>query len=237
MPEIFATEPFEVTQHGVGTNRYSYSFNDPVNKLDPNGNEAFVVISGNGSRSMWAYDHASIVVVNQGGPNAIYDPNGSFMPTSEGVKSRSVMGTRELLGGGDAISNFGSFLSYQTGDGTNPVAIYGLNTSPTQDEILIGWVLNSAGGTFLYCATACSDAIREIPEFSDLSGSMFPQRLAREMQSLVATGRVREVKEFEPRQLFGQATSPNDGASMLIDDRSDRDSDDSGDSDDYMQNK
>ncbi|WP_311198255.1 RHS repeat-associated core domain-containing protein [Aliiroseovarius crassostreae] len=29
---------FEVTQPGVGTNRYSYSFNDPINLSDPNGN-------------------------------------------------------------------------------------------------------------------------------------------------------------------------------------------------------
>jgi RHS repeat-associated protein len=29
---------FEVMEAGVGTNRFSYSFNDPVNKWDPNGN-------------------------------------------------------------------------------------------------------------------------------------------------------------------------------------------------------
>jgi len=30
---------FEVTKAGVGTNRFSYSFNDPVNGFDPGGNE------------------------------------------------------------------------------------------------------------------------------------------------------------------------------------------------------
>ena len=29
---------FEVTEPGVGTNRYAYSFTDPVNKMDPRGN-------------------------------------------------------------------------------------------------------------------------------------------------------------------------------------------------------
>ncbi len=32
---------FEVMEPGVGTNRYSYSFNDPVNLLDPSGNAVF----------------------------------------------------------------------------------------------------------------------------------------------------------------------------------------------------
>jgi RHS repeat-associated protein len=31
---------FEVTLPGVGTNRFSYSFNDPVNKFDPGGNQS-----------------------------------------------------------------------------------------------------------------------------------------------------------------------------------------------------
>lgn len=34
---------FEVTEPGVGTNRYAYSGNDPVNKLDPLGNENYLV--------------------------------------------------------------------------------------------------------------------------------------------------------------------------------------------------
>ncbi len=34
---------FEVTKPGVGTNRYAYSGNDPVNKMDPNGNCWFCV--------------------------------------------------------------------------------------------------------------------------------------------------------------------------------------------------
>ena len=39
---------FEVTQPGVGTNRYSYSFNDPVNLSDPTGNAVYADTDGDG---------------------------------------------------------------------------------------------------------------------------------------------------------------------------------------------
>ncbi len=34
------------TEPGVGTNRYAYSANDPINKMDPGGNESIVVSGG-----------------------------------------------------------------------------------------------------------------------------------------------------------------------------------------------
>lgn len=45
---------FEVTKVGVGTNRYSYSANDPVNLMDPEGNEAWDLL-----RSQRAADAAN----------------------------------------------------------------------------------------------------------------------------------------------------------------------------------
>ena len=50
-----------MTEPGVGTNRYSYSFNDPVNLSDPNGNQTpqidFVDLS------LWAADQAIKTVI------------------------------------------------------------------------------------------------------------------------------------------------------------------------------
>jgi RHS repeat-associated protein len=39
---------FEITEPGVGRNRYSYSFNDPVNLSDPTGNAVYRDVDGDG---------------------------------------------------------------------------------------------------------------------------------------------------------------------------------------------
>jgi hypothetical protein len=52
---------FEPTEPGVGTNRYSYSLNDPINNLDPEGNDAYPVSRDVKSSPIGA--HSSIAIV------------------------------------------------------------------------------------------------------------------------------------------------------------------------------
>jgi RHS repeat-associated protein len=47
---------FDVMKPGVGTNRFSYSFNDPINKFDPGGNDVFMVNGTSGDNSWWEDD-------------------------------------------------------------------------------------------------------------------------------------------------------------------------------------
>jgi hypothetical protein len=50
---------FEVLKPGVGTNRFSYSFNDPVNKRDPMGNETKPASTWEKIKSFFGLDQAS----------------------------------------------------------------------------------------------------------------------------------------------------------------------------------
>jgi RHS repeat-associated protein len=47
---------FDVTKPGVGTNRFSYSFNDPINKADPSGNDVIFVNGTSGDDDWWKDD-------------------------------------------------------------------------------------------------------------------------------------------------------------------------------------
>ena len=58
-----------VMQPGVGTNRYSSAFNDPVNKLDPEGNAAHLVVIAAAAAIAWAgsWDYANAPTSGAGG--------------------------------------------------------------------------------------------------------------------------------------------------------------------------
>jgi hypothetical protein len=83
---------FEVTKAGVGTNRFSYSFNDPVNLSDPNGNVVPLVVGGvcalGGCEAVAAFFAAGAVVVTaEVATGAIKDGavngNGALATTAE----------------------------------------------------------------------------------------------------------------------------------------------------------
>jgi RHS repeat-associated protein len=53
---------FEVTRPGVGRNRYSYSFNDPVNGRDPGGNNALAIPIAEAIETLLAALYAAVFV-------------------------------------------------------------------------------------------------------------------------------------------------------------------------------
>jgi RHS repeat-associated protein len=85
---------FEVTQAGVGTNRYSYSFNDPVNAMDPHGNcvwDACVVETIVAAVTLilgaLAADHASDIIDNGrvDGSSPLGNPTGMIVSSTFGI--------------------------------------------------------------------------------------------------------------------------------------------------------
>jgi len=75
---------FDPTQQGVGPNRYSYSFNDPINGLDPGGNDSFGAgnpydgynhdgygqFRGDGNDDTYYYDYGRDVTYHDNGSNS-----------------------------------------------------------------------------------------------------------------------------------------------------------------------
>ncbi len=68
---------FDPTQPGVGTNRYSYCSNDPINCIDPNGNEAYPVSRDIGG--FFAGAHSSIAIVTDDPTAYPDDMRGQFV--------------------------------------------------------------------------------------------------------------------------------------------------------------
>ena len=85
-----------MTEPGVGTNRYSYSYNDPVNLMDPNGNQARDIGMGRpggvgpslpgGARTV----SQGIAIMNAATELGIYGDNGEVGPPGNNFGGNSV---------------------------------------------------------------------------------------------------------------------------------------------------
>ncbi|KAB7609822.1 hypothetical protein F9L33_15485 [Amylibacter sp. SFDW26] len=92
----------DVTEEGVGTNRYAYSFNDPVNKLDPNGNFFQFLVAAIGALASYSSAAAGIAVfaANVGFFLSVH----SFAQTIVGVASGKPSIKDAIVGIGKSIA-------------------------------------------------------------------------------------------------------------------------------------
>lgn len=90
---------FDPTQPGVGTNRYAYSFNDPINKMDPGGNavetpwDVLNVILGAGSFGANVYT-GNIPGAIVDGMGLVYDGAATVVPGLPAGGSAGILVTR-----------------------------------------------------------------------------------------------------------------------------------------------
>ncbi|MBZ0216966.1 MAG: hypothetical protein K8F25_10470, partial [Fimbriimonadaceae bacterium] len=107
-----------VTEPGVGTNRYAYANNDPVNKLDPNGN-FFGLIAGFIAQALGVESVLAIAAIGIGVDSAVALANGASLGdvvksatiqfamtmVMQGVKDAGIFG-KNLNGSGASTPSF-----------------------------------------------------------------------------------------------------------------------------------
>jgi hypothetical protein len=134
---FISPDDWDPTKPGVGTNRYAYSENDPINKSDPNGHTTFVISNLNDT-----IGHTAIVVQDdKTGKISIYDPSGPFVAKDENGAKVDIMGSGRFLSDEDAQRNIKDYMDYQTSNGKN-IHIYNLETNSNEDDKVIDDSLN-----------------------------------------------------------------------------------------------
>ncbi len=76
------------TEPGVGTNRYSYSYNDPINRLDPNGNQS--TSRGLTYRQTPQYQTQLAITNNLRAQIHQHNPNATWMSSNQPPTARSM---------------------------------------------------------------------------------------------------------------------------------------------------
>lgn len=106
---------------GVGTNRYAYSFNDPVNKMDPGGNEYSLGLSGFRVPGLGAYSYAGA-------------PYGGARTIAEALEIAAIAAAEGVLGSNGQIAAPGDTWYVDESRG-NPASGMGHNGGPPLDNV------------------------------------------------------------------------------------------------------
>ena len=123
------------TMQGVGTNRYAYSFNDPINNMDPGGNQCIGGYCGPTDLTGWFEQDFG------GGPILGYQNNAQAVTKSLGktIEDTTLTGL-SLVPGAGAIASIAM--------GENAAVAIGMElTGPAGDALKLGGKLAKAGIT------------------------------------------------------------------------------------------
>ena len=174
---------FEVTEPGVGTNRYAYSANDPVNMLDPVGNDAYVIIDTQG----FFGQHTGMIIADyQTRQFLIYHPSSSYQPSGRLRGDEIRLGSGRFLDGEYAEHFFEDYLNnFARNEAERFLEIFAIQTDEELNGHLMGTMLDVGGSAPLRCTSNCSLIIQGIPGLGHID-RLIPNRLARDLRRAAA---------------------------------------------------
>jgi RHS repeat-associated protein len=149
-------------------NRYSYVENSPVKALDTNGKETFIITTfdyGIGSHSA--------VIVERNGDSVLFDPAGSYVPSSV-IKDGGQRGSGDSFYGEEA--SLKNYVEYQKSTGSE-VKVLKFNTTAQQEKVIKERIEQQPGIAPGSCALATSTVISGVGPFSKIEPMQWPGRL------------------------------------------------------------
>jgi RHS repeat-associated protein len=157
-------------------NRYPYVSNSPMNATDPDGRETYLITTFD-----YGVGTHSAVLVARNGDNVLFDPAGSYVPSSV-KKEGGQRGSGDVFEGKDA--NLRSYVDFQKSTGSD-VKVLKFNTTPGQEATIKARIEQQPGIAPGFCAVATSTVISGVGPFKEVKPMSLPGRLYAKLKDLL----------------------------------------------------